>query len=382
MKLLFIATYAGNSGASHSLIALIMELRKKNISPYVIIPKDGPLEEQLINNDIPYRKIRMFNWVKEKNNKESLKDKLKWKLKSIINYIQEIRIYYIIKKLNIDITHINAVTASWGALASYKQDIPVVWHIREFLEEDLYKEFRNKNRSIKYLNRATIIVTISKSVRNKYQKILNNQIITKVYNGVDKNKFLNNKERTFDNQKLSITLVGRIVSTKGHEEVVDATKILIDKGYKNFKIRFIGDESNKEFKKKLIDKINYLELEDYINFEGYRADIQNVWSETDIALVSSSAEAFGRVSVEAMMAGALVIGADTMGTKEILNNEYGLLYKQGNPKSLADSITFALQNKNEIKKIANKGRKYASNNFNSEMNADNIYKVYDKIMGI
>src|SRR5699024_1962340 len=112
-----------------------MELRKKNISPYVIIPKDGPLEKQLINNDIPYRKIRLFNWVKEKNNKESLKDKLIWKLKSIINYVQEIRMYYLIKKLNIDITHINAVTASWGALASYKRGIPIVWHIREFLEE-------------------------------------------------------------------------------------------------------------------------------------------------------------------------------------------------------------------------------------------------------
>src|SRR5699024_10686887 len=120
-------------------------------------------------------------------------------------------------------------------------------------------------------------------------------------------------------------------------------------------------------------------LENYISFEGYRDDRQNVWSETDIALVTSSAEAFGRVTVEAMMAGALVIGADTMGTKEILNNRYGLLYKQGNPKSLAESIIFSFQNINKIKRIADNGRNYAYNNFNSKTNADNIYKVYDKI---
>ena len=51
----------------------------------------------------------------------------------------------------------------------------------------------------------------------------------------------------------------------------------------------------------------------------------------DIALVASCSEAFGRVTVEAMLAGMLVIGADVAGTSELIcDGVNGILYEDDN----------------------------------------------------
>lgn len=379
MKVLFIATYAGTSGASHSLISLIKYLRLKNIEPLVVLPSKGTLEYLLKKEKIPYKIIRLFNWVTPIDKHNLVKEKIKWKIKKIINFIQEFRILSLIKRKNIELVHINAVTASWGYNAAKKSGIPVVWHIREFLEEDLNKRFWEKEKSIQCLNNADAIIAISESVKNKYKNIIDNELLVRIYNGVDIEVYNNTKD-IFKNEETTLTLAGRIVPTKGHEEVIYAVNHLVKNGTSNIKVRFVGGEGDKSFTVRLKKMIKDLSLEKYIEFTGHRPDMQIVWNETDIALVCSKAEAFGRVTIEAMMAGTLVIGANTEGTAELINNKYGLMYKQGNYKSLAEKIKYAIDNKNEMIEIADQARNYAIKGFTAKQNANNIYYLYKKIV--
>lgn len=378
MKVLYIATYSGLSGATYSLIGLIQEMKTKGVSPFVIIPKNGPIEELLKENNIPYKKLRMFNWILERKKTKTLKDKLKWNIKSLFNICGERRIRRIIKTKKIDILHINAITASWGANSAYKLKIPIVWHIREFLEEDLNKKFRNKERALKKINKSNVVIAISDSVKEKYKDIIEPEKLVRIYNGVPIHEYEKLTNTIFIRDTVKLTLAGRIVEAKGHEEVVYAVKRLVDKGFNNFQVSFIGAISDKRFYKEIDKKIRDLNLENYIHFESYKSNMVKVWNETDIALVSSKAEAFGRVTVEAMMAGALVIGADTGGTKELLEEDKGLLYTQGDYIPLASAIEYAFTEKNKMKEMARKSQIHALDHYSARTNAENIYEVYKK----
>src|SRR5699024_8924720 len=92
------------------------------------------------------------------------------------------------------------------------------------------------------------------------------------------------------------------------------------------------------------------------------------------------AEAFGRVTVEAMLAGALVIGANTEGTAELIDGKYGLLYNQGDFMSLFQKIKYAIDNQEEMKEIASLSKRYALQNFTATINCNNICKIYKELL--
>ncbi|MEJ8767646.1 glycosyltransferase family 4 protein [Oceanobacillus sp. HCA-5259] len=380
MKVLFIASYSGTSGASHSLITLVNILKTKGVEPFVILPTKGKMESELINHNIPYKVIRLFNWVVPMEKKNSKKEKIKWLVKYVINLIQEFRISSLISENNFDLVHINAITAGWGAFAAEKNRLPLIWHIREFLEEDLNKEFRNKKRALKKLNKATTIISISKSVSAKYLKVIPDTKMITIYNGVDQKRFSNIENSIFSRDTITLTIAGRIVKEKGHEETILALKELVESGIKSIRLQIVGSEGNSDFISRIKKIISELNLDDYISFLGYRKDMVNIWSNSDIAIVSSKAEAFGRVTVEAMMSGVLVIGANSGGTAELINNKYGLVYEQGNYKSLAERLFYALNNKSEMIRVAEKAKKHSFENLTADLNAKKIYEVYKNLV--
>jgi len=380
MKVLFIATYEGMSGASHSLVRLVKHLEEEGVKSIVIIPKSGPLEKKLKNENIKYKVVRLFNWVTPINKKSSFKERLTWIIKNYINVIQEYKLARIIRFESIDILHINAITANWGFKAAKKTKTPVVWHIREFLEEDLNKTFRNSKKSLLQLNQANCVIAISNSVKKKYVNLINKPKLIKVYNGIDVNKLQYNTSKLNKTETI-LTLVGRIVSSKGHLDAIYALSEVI-KNHNNIKLRFVGSEGDELFVNKLKTEIQSLGISNYVEFLGHVDDVSSIWRETDIALVCSKAEAFGRVTVEAMMSGALLIGANTEGTAEIISNEYGLLYEQGNYKDLALKINDALNDKERMNEIVIKAQKYAISNFTSKNNAELIHEIYINLIKV
>ena len=95
----------------------------------------------------------------------------------------------------------------------------------------------------------------------------------------------------------------------------------------------------------------------------------------------SKAEAFGRVTVEAMLSGSLVIGADTAATIELIRDmETGLLYKYGDISDLTQKIEWVLNEKEIARKISENGCHYMREHMSSETNAKNINELYEKVV--
>ena len=105
-------------------------------------------------------------------------------------------------------------------------------------------------------------------------------------------------------------------------------------------------------------------------------------AQADASVVTSRCEAFGRVTVEAMLTGNLVLGADSAGTKELLKDgKFGVLYQCGNPESIKQQMLYILNHKEELRETAKTARDFMAEHMTAKKNAENIYREYQRILG-
>lgn len=379
MNILFIGHEHELNGASRSLVGMINELSKDNNIHVLTAYKKGAFIDEIktLNVEVIYSKY--FRWMIFKPN-----NSVKWILKknlfiilNLVNIISALKVVVYCKKNRIDIIHSNSSVINIGAIISKFSQIPHVFHIREFGEEDFnMHSIYNKRRHLRFINKNTRkVIAISNSILNKYLKYFEKDKIEMIYNGIDM-KLLNEKER-IEKEEFNVLLAGRIEEAKGQKEAILAMKELKNIGINKVNLYIIGSGDRES----LINLCNQLNVADLVNIQGYSNNLFEFRKEIDFELVCSKNEAFGRVTIEAMMSSNPVIGANTGGTKELIIDGYnGYLYEQGNPKDLANKVNFLISNFNNLKIIGKNAFEYSRTKFTSEINANNIRKLYYKII--
>lgn len=373
MNVLFITHYSKLYGANKSLLDVIDEIKNYEVTPYVILPKNGELAEELEKRKVEY-KIHYYGfWTKKINKHQNVKSIIKL----ILNCITSFLVVLDIKKWKIDIVHSNSSCTEVGILASIRAKVPHVWHFRELLEEDYNMKFiYPKEFVIKLMKKSDRIIAISKCVKEKYDKYFENEKLLLIYNGVLVSAF---QGKNLNNDKFVILLVGLISENKGTEEAINAVKNVILRGYNNIELWIAGTGGAYEEKlKRYVAKEN---ISSNIVFLGYRTDIIELRSKANISLVCSKMEAFGRVTVESMLAKTLVIGANKGGTSEIIENmKTGILYESGNYIDLADKIVYCITNRNEVDIMAERAYNESMKKYTITKNVENILKTYRDVL--
>lgn len=336
--------------------------------------------ELLKEYNVPYYMVRSYNWIIGVSESKSFVKTSELGLKMALNRVAISKACKLIKELKIDIVHINTSWAYIGAVAAKKCSVPYIWHIREFLEEDQNVQFFNRSYAIKLINGANKIICISRSIRDKYKSLVNNKLLQVIYNGLEPSTYSGRNKILFSQEKLNFLIVGTICEAKGQWQLIEACSILLKKGFIDFNVKVLG-KGNEEYVFSLKNSCEKLGLDGYVEFCGYQNNTEDYYRNADITFVCSKAEAFGRVTVEAMMSGSLVIGADTAATMELIDNGLtGLLYKSGNPVRLAEKIEWVIDNKDKAIQIAGRGQKYMMDCMSASQNADSIYKLYCDIL--
>ena len=100
----------------------------------------------------------------------------------------------------------------------------------------------------------------------------------------------------------------------------------------------------------------------------------------DIELVCSKSEAFGRVTIEAMLAGIPVIASNTGGTIELIEHKQnGLLYNYGDVQQLSEMI-LTLVNDEQLKvKLVENASRFAEK-FTIERTAREVYNFFEEVV--
>ena len=381
MKILLVAGDAGHSGATLSMAALAKYLSDMGNGSIVILPQKGTIEDELKKNNTPYYIAESYFWTKGLRQKRTLSNTARFIKHNFYNLLAIRKIQRIIKKEQVDLVHVNTVSSYVGAVAALSCKVPLVWHMREFLEEDHGVTLWNTQKAYSLISRSDCVIAISKSVYQKYARLLHTDRIKMIYNGLDIGRyFISNHKILEGTRDIQITVSGRLTEGKCQLEIIEAAAI-VSQYFEAFKVYLVGNKGPEAYYRKLKDCVRKNHLERHVIFAGFTENMEEVWRNTDLCVMCSRAEAFGRVTVEAMLAGAFVIGANTAGTAEIIEDQKsGLLYKQGDPGDLALKIMYVLQHKEWARQIAAVGQKYAREKFSAQRNAEEIVGVYQDVL--
>ncbi|WP_271495144.1 glycosyltransferase family 4 protein [Enterococcus sp. 5H] len=380
MKVLLEPTYVNMTGANQSMISLIQQLKNQDIEFLVVVPSEGPLKDFLIQNQINFVKIIGYQWIYQKGNRSKIM-RMKKVLKKVLNFYHEIALFFILKTQKFDIVHINSFGGNLGYKAAKWGKIPVIWHLREFVEKDQGNLFWNKQKSLAELEDADFLITISHSIDCYYSNLINHSRKKMIYNGLAIDNQVDMNINPLENRICVLTIAGVVAEHKGQKEAILAIDELVNnKQQTDFRLRIVGDDTS-TFATEMKELVKLKKLDQYVEFTGVKNNLSAIWDQTDIALICSKAEAFGRVTVEAMILGIPVIGSNTEGTKEILDNgKYGTLYNQGEFTDLAKKIKLVYDNRKSVKQKLTDIQSYAYQNYSANKTANEVFKIYERVV--
>ena len=388
MKIALIASdNNATSGAFLSMTNLALQLNQLGVETIIVIPPDGPFvgpgdgEAILKEKGLRYYVVPSISWVVPGWYPSSMLVSLGQVKRILKNKVYARELTKILKAEHVDLVHINTSYSYFGVFAAKRARIPYVWHIREFLEEDQGNRFYFPRYSHRLMSRASLVIAISNSIYEKYSKVITKEKIKVIYNGIDTEQFYMPGRHIFKDSRITLCYVGGLSELKGTDDLIEACRLLNARGYKDSYRLLIAGRGNEAYEAQLRDRINQYEL-DNIEMLGFRTDVPQVMEQADVSIVTSRCEAFGRVTVEAMLTGNLVLGADSAGTKELLQDgKLGVLYECGNPESIKEQVIFIIENRDSLTDKADVARTYMREHMSARKNAENIYREYRRILG-
>lgn len=301
----------------------------------------------------------------------------------LLEPMQVFWVYNQIKRKQIDIVHSNSSVTDFGARLAQKMNSKHIWHIREFGDEDYDLQYvKGRRKTWNYINsHADKIVFISWSLYGYFSRYIDMEKSCIIYNGIVPDGAISRTGNECN--KIVFLISGNINRNKQQMLVLQAANELKNKN-RDFKVIIAGGTSSMS-DSKLYDR----ELRSYIekNLQGYAflagrvQDMKRLRLEADVEIVASNKEAFGRVTVEAMMSCIPVIASDSGANPELIDNGVdGLLFENGNYKDLADKMEWFIDNNEKIQEMGEKAFFKASRNFTLKQTADKIERLYYDIV--
>lgn len=371
LNVMYICNDLGIGGATLSLIDTLEQMRGY-VNCIVVIRQQYDIIYHLEKLNIQYYIVpfECDYGLKENNSLE------KMELNFIEDYDSAKHLVEIIHNEKIDLIHINSSVSNVGAIAGLMAGIPYIWHIRELIHDHFNCCYYNEDLKRELFNKAARIISISDCVKKKVLETYKIESI-RMYNGLDIDKYENviDDKNTYNRNFL---MAGIISEEKGQWDAIRAVEFLIKKGYTDIKLYIIGN-ANEVFKWSVEKYVKRHDLNNNIYFISFKEDLMLFRKKVSYSITGSKMEALGRSTIEAMLAGNIVIGADTGGTKELigLEEKRGYLYEQGNYENLALVLEKVINESDAIKKRIQKSAQiYAIKEFDSVKYCKELYQVY------
>jgi glycosyltransferase involved in cell wall biosynthesis len=222
----------------------------------------------------------------------------------------------------------------------------------------LYWFYKNLNEGLKYSTN----IAISNYIDRLLQKHGSKGIV--IPNAINTSQFYKQKNK---NKKKKILYLGSYTQFKGPQILLKAIKGT------NYHCDLYGQGSMKEELKEMINKDKLdAEVHEVVSYE----EIPRLYAETDVVVFPSLwPEPFGRISIEAMAAGKLVIGSDVGGISETIKPGTGILVEPNNPSKLVKAINKALKIK-----FNNKISETIVKQYEEKIIIEKLVKTYNTIL--
>jgi glycosyltransferase involved in cell wall biosynthesis len=397
MRVLFFDHTAELGGGEIALWNLLGHLNPAAVKPIVVLGADGPLAERLRTDFETY--ILPLPWSVGRRKKDSLGVATLLQIPAMFETLAYVfRLRRFIRMHRIDVVHTNSLKAHViGGIAGRLSGRPVVWHLRDRIEDDYLP--RSVVRMVRALSRLipTSIIAVSQAtlstvrspgvrpqaVRSKLPEVHATRRDARavvVHDGTAIRP-LRAKE-TNVSAPFRIGLIGRISPWKGQHVFLRAAARVLER-FPNARFVIVGaplfgeDGYNDEIRQLPTE----LGIADSIEFAGFREDIGRVIDELDMVVHASTVgEPFGQVIIEGMAAAKPVVATNGGGVPEIVNDGItGILVPMGDTQSLADAMCALLADPKRAREMGIQGRQRVIDHFTVTITATKVETVLGQI---
>lgn len=360
MRLLEICTGPGLGGLELYFLNCVRWFSKSNLDVIALTASKTRLEEKLITEELPHLIVN--------NPGKTFPLKVAFQLSHIIS------------KNQIDIVHIH-----------HKKDLALV-ALAKTLSKRPFKVIHTRHMEMphskkdpyhKYVYSAiNLFITVTEQLRNDLiEKLpIPSEKIILEYLGVKaplpKDNAICNALISDKHHPFLVGVFSRIEEHKGQHLIIEAAKLLKEKHGDKIQYVFMGDVMEQAYMQRLEEKINQYDLNKDMHFKGFHPDPMQLMPCFDIIVMPSKRETFGLVLAEAMRSEVAVIGTDSGGVPEIIDDKVtGFLFEWDNPVELAEKIEILYKDPTLKNKMALAGKEKADKLFNAETHFSRLEKI-------
>jgi len=234
-------------------------------------------------------------------------------------------------------------------------------------KDDFYHRFLYKN--------IDLMLPVTYQVKEQLEKFIPQDIRPKIevlYMGSDKPSLLGDAELIAFKEQIGLNsthfnvgMVGRINEAKGQHLLIKALSCIKDETVEAY---FVGHEMKEGYIQELKSLAEKLNVSSRVHFLGFMKNPHHFFQACDAIVIASKRETFGLVVIEAMQAKTAVIGSNSGGVVEIIDDEKtGLLFEMGNYENLATKIEMLKKDNTLKEKIALAGEAKCQEKFSNEL---------------
>lgn len=370
LKILYVITKLELGGAQKQLLSLISNLDKESFEVFLFTARRGLLlEDALSISGLTLKKSRFLERA----------------INPFKDLVALIEIHRFIKENNIDIVHTHSSKAGiLGRLAARLAKVKIIlhtvhgWSFNDYQPFFLRRIFVWLERKIASFTHRIIVVSESDKQNGLNNRIGEEDKYILIRYGIDYSEFLKSVQPHAVRQGLGIEngdfLVTTVSCFKPQKSPQDFVRLAfsVSKKVPNVKFLLIGDGALRRRIERLRDKFS---LQNKIILSGWRRDIPQILSVSDIFILTSLWEGLPVSVLEAMAASCPVVATNTGGISEVvIDGKTGFLVSCRDIDNMSCKVVALLRDKDLRKEIAfNARRNFEFRLEDSVRNTQNLY---------
>ena len=387
-RVLFVDHIAAMGGGEIALLNLVRALDRSRYEPVVLLMSDGPLRARLQDAGIETHLFTLPDSIVHAR-KDGLGGSSLLRVKDgcrALGFCVSLARW--IRAHGIALVHTNSLKSDFlGGLAGRLAGVPVVWHVRDRIENDylpakVVKAFRLAARWLPTRVVANSAATLQTVLPGNVPLENPGERYRVVHDGTPWVELASSVFQSTEGPPV-VGIVGRISPWKGQDVFLRAAAA-VRKQLPDARFRIIGsalfDES--AYEQSLHTLCRELDLEAVVEFVGFRADVMAAIGELDVLVhASTTGEPFGQVVIEAMVMGKPVIATRGGGVPEIVvDGGTGVLVPMGDAGAMAEALAGLLSDPARRAAMGRAGRQRVDACFRIERVAADVAAVYDGLL--
>lgn len=234
---------------------------------------------------------------------------------------------------------------------------PLIWHLHDILTDAHFGAAARRAAVLLSNIGATHVICNSQATADAYRAAGGRRPLTVIPNGIDPTTYLAVLASATGPAR-TLGVIGRLAPWKGQMVALDALARLPDHRLVLVGSALFGESA---YEATLRDRAAAPDIAGRVEFRGFVSSVATAMAGIDIALHCSTApEPFGRVIVEAMLAGRPVIATAAGGAREIVTDGIdGVLTPPGDAVALADAVAALTADPARARRLAQAGRQTA-----------------------